>query len=364
MESFPANGEDGVSKGVWYGWEIFLMTVFTIELIARAPAHTTLKQFVFHRPAILVDFFACVPFDIYLFFGVHASFLDTRWLRPIRLLRIVSLGYLIFDLKLILTGLRKSMWMICLVWCLTLLFLFCFASMLFMLERGPWDAVKNCYIDASGNCASFDSVPTGLYFCLEVISSLGYGDIIPRKFLSLVITMILMLVSVAILATTIAVFSVQFELVYQKTKRNILIENLREATDLELRKAIFEGSNREQLITREAACSLVTGIEALQAISVDLSKTMKQIRADLILLSTTGTKSARLFNPILAGKQEGRRNRLARVVERSIANLGSVAYNDIDSLMWFTLTSTEELFVSAVRFHNVMKYTAVPDDTP
>ena len=360
MESFPSNGEDGVSKGVWYAWEMCLMTIFTLELIFRAPAHTTLRQFVFRRPAVFVDFFACVPFDIYLFLGLRYSILDTRWLRPIRLLRVVSLGYLVFDLKLILSGIRKSMGMIALVWFLTILVLFSFASILFMAERGPWDNKLNCYVDDAGECAAFDSVPTSLYFCLEVVSSLGYGDIVPEKFISLVITMLLMIVSVAILATTVAVFSVQFEVVYQKTKRSIHIENLREASDLELRKAIFEGSNNQQILTREAACRLVTGIEALEAIASDLSITIKRIRADVILLSQIGTKGARRFNPVLAGKPQ----RLARVIEGSIANLGANACNDLDSLLWFALRSGEELFVRAVESFSGPKYVIVPHDSP
>jgi voltage-gated potassium channel len=364
LESLPSNGDDGVSNGVWFGWELFLMSIFTLELLCRMPAHTTLKRFVFSRPAVFVDFFACVPFDLYLFFGLHWAVLDTRWLRPIRLLRIVSLGYLIFDLKLILTGIRRSVWMIALVWSLTILVLFCFASILFMTERGPWDNNKECYVDSSGNCAEFDSVPTSLYFCFEVVSSLGYGDIVPTKFISLLITMVLMLVSVSILATTVAVFSVQFDFVYQKVKRSILLDSIREAADLELRRTIFEGSNDQDVAIREAACRLVTGIEAFQAISADLSKTMKQVRADLVFLSQMGTKGARAYNPILGGKQQIGNQRLARMVEKSIADLGAVAYNDLDTLMWYSLTSAEELFVTAVKSLNNPAYIKISVDSP
>lgn len=350
LETIPINNEDGVSTGVWHGWELFLMTVFTIELICRMPAHTSMRQFVFHRPAVFVDFFACVPFDIYLFFGLRWWILDTRWLRPIRLLRIVSFGYLIFDLKLILTGLRRSAWMILLVWSLALLFLFCFASILFMAERGPWDSLKDCYLDDTGACAEFDSVPTSLYFCLEVVSSLGYGDLVPTKFISLLITMVLMLVSVSILATIIAVFSVQFEIVYQKVKRTIHVDALKEASDLQFRLAVCEGCNKQQLALREAACRLSTSVEVLEAISQDLSIAMKKIRADLTLLSQTGTKGARAFNPRIAGKRvPGTKHRFPRIVERSLADLAAAAHNDCETLTWFTLNTAEELFVTALK---------------
>ena len=363
LESIPINNGDGVSTGVWYAWEICLMTIFTLELICRAPAHTSLRQFVFRRPGVFVDFFACIPFDFYLF-GLHWGILDTRWLRPIRLLRIVSFGYLVFDLKLILTGIRRSVWMIALVWCLALLFLFCFASVLFMAERGPWDSGKNCYLDSDGVCAKFDSVPTSLYFCLEVVSSLGYGDIVPTKAISLWITMILMLVSVSILATIVAVFSVQFDIVYQRVKRTIHIESLKEAADLQFRMAVFQGGNKQQLAVREAACRLATSAEILEAICKDLSETMKKIRADLVFLSQTGTKGARAFNPILASKKLGRKQRLARVVEKSLADLAATAYNDCETLSWVTLNTAEELFVSSVQLRGELNYELAESDSP
>ena len=361
LETVPLDGGDELdSRGMWFGWEVFLMTIFTLEFICRAPAHTTLKQFVFRRPAVFVDFLACIPFDLYLFAGLHWSWLDTRWLRPLRLLRVVSMGYLIFDLKLILTGIRRSVWMIALVWSLTILVLFCFASILFMAERGPWDGSKNCYISKTGECSEFDSVPTSLYFCFEVVSSLGYGDILPTQSISTVITMLLMLVSVSILATTVAVFSVQFDTVYQKVKRSILLDSLREASDLELRMAVFEGSHKDQITSREAACRLVAGIEALQAISADLSRITKEIRTELIFLSISGTKGALTFNPIIGAKKRA----LARITERSLAELAAAAYNDVDTLTWYSLTSAEELFVKAVETYNNSSYTRVVDDSP
>jgi len=328
FESVPLNNGDGLSPTVWFPIEAFLMVIFTLELIFRAPAHTTLKQFVFRRPSVFIDFIACVPFDIYLFFGVHWWILDTRWIRPLRLVRLVALGNNILDLKLILTGLKRSLWMIMLVWCLALLFDFFFASLLFMAERGPWDAVKQCYVDQYGNCADFSSIPISVYFCLEVTSSLGYGDMVPTTGVGQFTTILLMVFSVCIIALTVTVFSVKFSDVYQTTKRDILVESLREASDLHMR---YSGSQ-----VCDAACRLVTEIEVLQAVSTDLSETMKKIRADLLLLSSL-QKQIEKNKPVFPC-----------LVERILAELAAAAFNDIDTLTWFTLSTTEELFVNQV----------------
>jgi voltage-gated potassium channel len=331
------------------------MIVFTLELLCRAPAHTTMRGFVFRRPAVFVDFLACIPFDFYLFFGLHWSVLDTRWLRPVRLLRIVSLGDHIFQLRLILTGIRRSLWMIALVWSLVLLVLFSFASVLFMAERGAWDSSQRCYLSSAGRCSDYESVPTSLYFSLEVVSSLGYGDIVPLSAIGHLITMLLMLVSVSIIALTVTVFSIQFERVHGKTKRDIFVKTLREAADLRLRMAIFENNDVTLQLTSEATCRLVTAIEILQAIARDLSETAKAVRGDLMLMSQHGTTTR---NPHLDKKG------FAAISELAIAQLAAVAYNDIDTLTEFILTTSQDLFVQIAGSFDAGQYMLAPYDSP
>ena len=297
LESVPVvgNGDDGVSSGgVWYGWEVFLMTIFTIELLLRIPARTSFRQFVLNRPEIFLDCVACIPFDLYLFFGLHISILDTRWIRPLRLLRVVQLGgHLVSDLKLILQGLRKSTRLLFLMWCLVILVLFSFAAILFMAERAQWDPVHECYVDKFFRCATFNSVPSSLYFTLEVVSSLGYGDMVPESTTGRAITMLLMIFSVAILALTVTVFSVRFSIVYKWVHRDIILDSLREAADLCSR---INGATESVDLTKtdflDASCRLVTGVEILHAIGNDLERVSKTVRADLILLSQQGLEGA------------------------------------------------------------------------
>ena len=344
LETLPYYRKEEVSRAVWYWWEVLLMTIFTIELILRAPAQTTVRQFVFSRPEIVIDCIACIPFDIYLFGGLHLAILDTRWIRPIRLLRLVKLGNNILDLKLILEGVRRSVWMIVLVWCLVLLMLFSFASMLFIGERGPWDASRKCYLDPLlQGCSKFDSVPSSLYFAMEVTSSLGYGDVVPLTSIGRGITMVLMIMSVSILALTVTVFSIHFSQVYHKVRREMTIDSLREATDLRMREVCFD-ENVKSVTTNKflnASCRLVTAVEILQAISLDLSEAMKVIRSELVFLSETGTPGAINYNKRLGACKQS----MAGVVEKILAELAASAYNDLDTLTSFTLRSTEDLFV-------------------
>jgi voltage-gated potassium channel len=347
LESIPVVGDDdGVSSGgVWYGWEIFLMTVFTLELMLRIPARTSIQEFVFNRPEILLDCVACIPFDFYLFFGIHLSILDTRWIRPLRLLRVVQLGgRLVSDLRLILEGLRKSTSLMFLMWCLIILVLFSFASVLFMAERGQWDSVHQCYVDKFLRCATFDSVPSSLYFTLEVVSSLGYGDLVPESTIGRWITMILMIFSVAILALTVTVFSIRFSGVYKWVSRDMSISALREASDLTVRLRRFDETCSTTDDFLDASCRLVTGVEILQAIGNDLQRVCKCMRADLIFLSEQGLEGAVKHNRRIGTSSKS----LSALTEKIVANLAAHAYNDIDSLTNFVLCTSADMFADGV----------------
>ena len=399
LESLPYYRGDETSISVWYWWEVILMSVFTFELVLRAPAHTTVRQFVFSRPEILVDCIACVPFDIYLFGHVHLSILDTRWIRPIRLLRLVKLGNNILDLRLILTGVYRSIWMIALVWCLAILFIFSFASILFIVERGPWDPTRSCYLALStkaAECTQFESVPISLYFAMEVASGTGYGDIVPHSTIGRWITMILMLMAVCIIALTITLFSIQFGRVYDTVLRDMRISILKEAADLVLRLEMHELHTNDPHVIGDvassvgpdvpyvigdvdvppdvpyvigdvetsivadnvpvvaenatdlygvqssyASCRLVTCIEILEAISLDLARVMKSVRSDLVTLSELGTPGAISHNKRLGASRKS----LAVIIEQLLAELAANAFNDVDTLTTFVLNTTEDLVV-------------------
>jgi hypothetical protein len=159
-----------------------------------------------------------------------------------------------------------------------------------------------------------------------------------------------MVFSVCVIALTVTVFSIKFSDVYQGVKRDTLLESLREATDLHMRAESFDSiqkSANNTHLAHDAACRLVTCIEVLRAVSTDLSETMKKVRADLILLSSLSTEGSLKHNPYL-GNFRVNKYALPAVVERVLAELGSVAFNDIDTLIWFTLSTTEELFVNLV----------------
>jgi hypothetical protein len=125
--------------------------------------------------------------------------------------------------------------------------------------------------------------------------------------------------------------------VYKSVKRTALINSLREATDLTKRIS-------DQSDFLDASCRLVTGIEILQAISDDLSRTLKSIRAELVFLGDQGMKGAISHNKRI-GASKGS---LPLLSERILAELGAQAYNDIDSLTSFILSGTEDLFVDGM----------------
>lgn len=338
LESLPYYRAEDATKSVWYVWEVLLMIIFTLELIVRAPAKATVQDFVFNRPGILIDSIACIPFDIYLFAHIHISILDTRWIRPVRLLRLVKLGNNILDLKLILIGLRRSVWMIALVWALALMCVFSFASIVFVAERGAWDVTRNCYLSrAIDACTRFDSIPISLYFAIGVTSGTGYGDMVPHSVLGRWITMVLMLMAVTIVALTITLFSIQFAKVFKSVKRSNRIETLQQAVTL-TKQSKEMGALSHHLVPLSSTC---TSLDTLTNLCKRLEMEMKSVRSDIITVSKLGSMGAIHHNKRLGAS----RNSLAVVSEILLAELAVANFHALDTLIGFTLSAVEDISV-------------------
>jgi hypothetical protein len=152
-----------------------------------------------------------------------------------------------------------------------------------------------------------------------------------------------MIFSVAILALTVTVFSIRFSGVYKWVRREISINSLREASDLTVKRKRFDDtcSSTEFL---DASCRLVTGVEILQAISNDLQRVSKCLRADLVFLSQQGLEGAVKHNKRIGTSAKS----LSVLTEKIAANLAADAYNDIDSLTNYVLSTTADLFADGV----------------
>ncbi|OSQ40949.1 voltage-gated potassium channel [Thalassospira mesophila] len=163
-------------------FEIFSVTVFTIEYIARVVFSKDKKAFIFSFFGI-VDLLAILPF--YLSTG-----LDLRSIRAFRLLRLIRI------LKL--ARYSKAMKRLHLAFMIAKeeIVLFTFVSLLMIYLSG----VGIYYFENPAQPDSFKSIFHSLWWAVATLTTVGYGDIYPITVGGKIFTFLILIVGLGIVS--------------------------------------------------------------------------------------------------------------------------------------------------------------------
>ena len=353
IETIPTQEGNAV---VWFDWEIFFVSVFICEYVLRLWARrVSLFTFV-TRPMNVIDLLAVLPFFIELLILYTGTYLDTRFLRSVRLLRLFKFGRHSTQLQLIMGGLKKSVWPLVLVFMMLALALVMFGTAMFMVERGKWDSVAQCYVRSDGQCSPFQSIPQSFWWGIATLTTVGYGDVYPMTAAGRVVAAFAMVTGILCVALPTTVLGVQFSEAYADLKAQMEMDNLRNATDHN--PAVFDlkrSKDPASVKAANAASRLVTALDVLGRIKEDLEAVIPAVRNDLLILANP--KSPFLDDIDDDGEPMGAADIASRglseksgsldaVVERSIAVLAANSVNSIQGYIRFVLTTTEEYLTS------------------
>lgn len=194
-------------RAKWEGWlyefEVFSVTVFTIEYLLRlwtavevpylarmTPSKARLTMA--FRPALLIDLFAILPFYLSHFFSI-----DLRVLRTLRLLRFLKLSRYspaMYTLIRVLANERRALLGAGLLLATALLF----------------SSTLMYYVEGDAQPDHFGSVPNAAWWAISTLTTVGYGDVTPATALGKVIGGLTMIVGLCILALPVAIISTGF----------------------------------------------------------------------------------------------------------------------------------------------------------
>ncbi|MDQ3160479.1 MAG: ion transporter [Pseudomonadota bacterium] len=154
----------------------------------------------------IIDLLAIVPTFLSLLFPASASLAVVRILRMLRIFRVLKLAEYSSEAGILITALLGARRKI-LVFVATLLTItVVFGALMYVIE-GPQHG--------------FSSIPTGMYWAVVTMATVGYGDIAPASSLGRFITSVLIIIGYSIIAVPTGIYTAELARTMQPKRRNV-----------------------------------------------------------------------------------------------------------------------------------------------
>jgi len=225
--------------------EVCVISIFTLEYFLRLWSRKYTFCGWFWKPMNLIDLASILPFYLGVVW-VHAlghsrGFIlavDLRALRVCYLVRILKVGRFSHEMQVISKTLTRSMSSLLMLVVMLILTLVMFGTMMFLVERGEWDAKEDCYARPlpMGGCSPFQSVPDSFWFVMTTITTVGYGDQFPVTDAGRAVGGLSQVVGLLTVALPITILGVRFASEYKE----VVLES-------EVRKAMKQLPHRSEL---------------------------------------------------------------------------------------------------------------------
>ena len=166
------------------GLEWMFTILFTIEYIARLSSIERPLRYATSFFGI-VDLIAVLPTYLAVLFPEAQVLIDVRILRLLRCFRIFKLTHYLSEYRLLGRAMANSMRKILVFLSVVIMAVLIVGTLLYVIE-GPQHG--------------FTSIPKSIYWAISTITTVGYGDIVPRTELGRTLAALVMLIGWGILA--------------------------------------------------------------------------------------------------------------------------------------------------------------------
>ncbi|MCX7922701.1 MAG: ion transporter [Clostridia bacterium] len=211
LESFE--GLRNQYGAIFYGFEVFSVTVFTLEYILRIwtseykireKTHLRSKIKYIFSPMAIIDLIAILPFYLHL---MNFDLRFVRILRLTRLLRILKLTRYSNALKLVGRVLKSKKDELLLTVFMTFTLILIASILMYYLEN-----------DAQPD--KFPNIPATLWWAVATLTTVGYGDVYPITNWGRLLSGIIAILGIGMVALPTAIISSSFmEVLSQRAKK-------------------------------------------------------------------------------------------------------------------------------------------------
>ena len=173
--------------------EWFFTILFTLEYAARLTCVDRPLRYALSFYGV-VDLIAVLPTYLAAFFPEAALLIDVRILRLLRIMRIFKLTAYLTEYRLLAEAMAASRRKIMVFLSVVVMIVLIVGTLMYVIE-GPEHG--------------FTSIPISVYWAISTISTVGYGDLVPRTDIGRVLASFMMLVGWGILAVPTGIVSAE-----------------------------------------------------------------------------------------------------------------------------------------------------------
>ena len=209
-----------------YWIEAVCVLLFTLELIVRIITVRSKKKFV-KDPLNIIDVIAIVPWYVSLIMKAAGSTADgagslvvLRVIRLVRVFRVLKLSKYSTNLQLVGIAVSKSIDALSLLLFLIIICLVLFSSAIFIAEQTEMNFDNKTRIwYHNGNQAPLQSIPHSFWWCIVTITTVGYGDVVPKSDLGKLVASLAMLCGILVVAFPVILVGNTFNEAHSDHKR-------------------------------------------------------------------------------------------------------------------------------------------------
>ncbi len=180
--------------GPWLvGLEWMFTALFAAEYLVRLYCAPKPLRYAFSFFG-LIDLLAILPAFVSLFYGDAQYLLIVRVLRLIRVFRVLKLSPYMKQANFLLTALRGSQQKITVFFVCIATLVTVFGALMYVIE-GPEHG--------------FTSIPKGIYWAIVTLTTVGFGDVVPKTALGQALASLVMITGYSVIAVPTGIFGAE-----------------------------------------------------------------------------------------------------------------------------------------------------------